>query len=70
MCEEFPGTLPSALLAEIDRLPAGLLEEIVEARAYGRAYAVYQQNPTAGGELVQTVKAIDFELAQEAIGAQ
>lgn len=68
MCEEF-GRLPTEIMAERDRLPAGLLEEILEARAYGRAYAVYQQHPDAGG-LVDDVKAIEFALVEEARHAQ
>jgi hypothetical protein len=65
LCEEFPGVLPSEMVAEIERLPAGLLEEMLESRHYGRAYALYQQNPRATGGLVDEVKQIEFELAQE-----
>ena len=54
-------------MAERDRLPAGLLEELLEARAYARAYAVYQQNPKATGGLVDEVKANEFYLIQEAL---
>ena len=39
LCEEFPGIAPSELLAERARLPEGLLEEIVESRAFARAVA-------------------------------
>lgn len=35
LCEAFQ-CLPSAALAEYDRLPVGVLEEIIEARAFAR----------------------------------
>lgn len=58
--------MPTEILAERDRLPEGMLEEILEARAYERAYAVYQQDPRhATGEFVDMVKLLDFERAQE-----
>lgn len=66
MCEEF-GALPSEVLAEVERLPAGLLESILEARQFGRAIAIYEQDPQAPGELVALIKTIDYELAAEEI---
>jgi len=66
LSEEFGGATPSVILAEIARSPVGFLEEIVEARAYARAKAIWEANPTAQGELVQLAKIISFELVQEA----
>ncbi len=70
LCEEFPGVLPSAILAERDCLPAGLLEEIIDSRNYARAYALYQQHPKATGALVQLVKETEFALRQEEFDAE
>lgn len=36
LCEEFPGRLPTEIAEEIDRLPAGFLLQLIEARAYAR----------------------------------
>lgn len=65
MSAEFGGALPSAILAEERRLPAGLLDTIVEYRYLARAIATYQQNPAANGELVALIRTIHAELAQE-----
>lgn len=48
-------------MAEVHRLPAGMLEQIVEDRVIGRAIATYKQNPKASGEYVDLVKQIEFE---------
>ena len=40
LCEAFPGRLPSEVVAEVERLPVGLLEEVLEARAYRHAVAM------------------------------
>ena len=37
LCDAFPGRFPSEVMAEIDRLPVGLLSEVLEARAYRHA---------------------------------
>lgn len=34
LCEEFPGRLPSEVLKEWERAPSGLLETILEMRAF------------------------------------
>lgn len=72
MCEVF-GALPSEILREIDRAPVGLLDEIVEARAYMQAYASVQAQDAPRGMTPPTppmerlVRQIDAELAQEAL---
>lgn len=69
--EEFGGALPTAVMEEVDRLPSGMLEQIIQDRAIARAIRVYQQDPKATGDiLVDLVRLVDFELAQEAIDAQ
>lgn len=70
LCSEFPGKLPSEVWAERDRLPEGMLEEIIESRNYARAYWTYKANPKATGDMVQRVRENDFALAQEAIDAR
>jgi hypothetical protein len=52
------------------RLPAGTLELLIEYRAYAAAYQVFRQTPSATGELVDVVKAIEFALVQEEIDAE
>jgi hypothetical protein len=37
LCEAFPGRFPSEVMAEVDRLPVGLLSDVLEARAYRQA---------------------------------
>lgn len=44
-----------------------MLEQIIEDRQIVRAITIYQQNPTAQGVLVDLVKRIEFERAQEEI---
>jgi hypothetical protein len=55
--------LPSEVLAEVERLPVGTLEAVLEYRQFGRAIAIYEQNPDAPGELVALIKTIDYERA-------
>jgi hypothetical protein len=69
LCEEF-SCLPSAAWREWQRLPAGCLEQVIEYRAFARAYQVYQANPKAQGEMVQLVKVIEFEEVQRELDAQ
>lgn len=52
-------------MAEQQRLPAGMLEEIIESRNYAKAYWTYQGNPKATGGLIDDVKRNDFALMQE-----
>jgi len=70
LCEEFPGTLPSEMLAEIDRLPVGLLEEIIESRAYARAHAANAANVPDWHKSPIRTRAMHIEhaLAEEDIG--
>jgi hypothetical protein len=45
LCDEFPGRLPSELLAEWQRLPAGFLDEVMEARAFVRTKTLLEAAP-------------------------
>lgn len=69
MCEEF-GKLPTEILAEMGAVPVGWLEEIIEARYFGRAYFAYQRDHKATGPMVELVKDIEATLAQEAIDSE
>jgi hypothetical protein len=72
LCEEFRLS-PSEVLDEQDRLPVGLLEEIVEARAYAATFHGYEQSQRTDGyehPLLTLVKQIESELAQEEIAAR
>ena len=67
MSEEFGGRLPSEILAEVNRLPAGMLEQIIEYRAMARAIAEYEANPKARGGYIDDVIALEFEAKQREI---
>jgi hypothetical protein len=58
------------VIAEIHGQPAGLLEQIIDDRIIARAIATYTANPKATGELIDLVKAVQFELIQEEIDAE
>lgn len=62
--------MPSVALSEWDQAPAGLLETILEYRHFGRAFAIYEQDPKAKGPLLQLMRELDFEMAQEEIDGQ
>ena len=73
MCEEFGDILPSEALRELDRVPVGFVEDVMEARAYARAKAVYESATTAtavaalpSSPLITLVREIEFALVQEA----
>lgn len=58
------------MIAEVDRLPAGMLEQIIEDRQIARAIARYDMDPKASGALVDQVREIDYELAAAVIAAR
>jgi hypothetical protein len=74
LCEEFQ-CRPSEMVAELRRSPVGLLETIVEYRAYARAKAIYERACETArsradvprGDLFDDVAAIEFELVNEAL---
>jgi hypothetical protein len=70
LSEEFGGALPSAIIAEQRRLPAGFLEQVLEYRQLARAIAIYEQNPKAEGALVQFVRMLDFEMTAEELAGR
>jgi len=70
----YPGRFPSEIFTEIRRLPAGMLDEILEAGAYQHAKAQTDAADTeeARKRLPQTslfelVREIEMELAAEAL---
>jgi len=73
MCEEFH-RLPSEILREQARAPAGLLEEILDVRAYTAAYFAVQAKDTPRGTTPTTsamevlVREIEMDLAKESDG--
>jgi hypothetical protein len=48
LSEEFGGRLPSEIVRELERVPVGFLEQIVEYRAY--AYAKAQNDADESGK--------------------
>jgi hypothetical protein len=65
---------PTTALEEWERLPLGVLEEVIEARTYARAKATYDSATTADArnrlpttELMTLVKVNTFELVQAEI---
>lgn len=73
-CEHFPGRLPTEIQQEIDRLPVGFLDEVLEAKYYRQAYHMTQEADTAEAiqrlpktPLFAMVKAITLALAGEEI---
>ena len=67
LSEEFGGALPSVIWAEQQRLPAGLLEEIVEARAFAAAWRANAADPERWqtSALRILAKTIEHELVLE-----
>jgi len=69
LCEEFPGRLPTELMAEQARLPEGFLEEIILSRYYGRAVSANQVEPKGwkNSPMRTTAMEIELEIAAEEI---
>lgn len=72
LCEAFPGRLPSEVLAEYQRLPAGFLEEMLEAMAYRQAKTMTDAADTREARqrlpdtpIYRLVTEIELRLAQE-----
>ncbi len=77
LSEEFGGALPRQVIAEIEALPAGYLDRIVEYRRYRDAWLMFgavrndqarRQAFRAGSELNALVEQIAMELDAEAMG--
>jgi len=70
LSEEFGGALPSEIWAEWQRLPAGMLEQIIEYRNYAAAKHANDVDPkgaSQGGPMRQLAMEIEFALVQEGI---
>lgn len=71
LSEEFGGALPSVIEAELDRLPVGFLERVIEYRAYAAAKSRYDGATTKpardalrSNALVDLVETITFGVVQ------
>jgi hypothetical protein len=69
LSEEFGGALPSAILAEQQRLPAGFLEQVIEYRNYAAAKAANTIEPKGwtSSPMRTLAKEIEHALVQEQI---
>jgi len=74
LCEAFPGRFPTEVWAEIERLPAGMLDDVLEARAYRQVKEMTDGAETqeARRRLPQTplfarCREIEMDLAAEAM---
>lgn len=74
LCEAFPGRFPSEILRELRRLPAGVLEEVLEAKAYQQAKAMTDAADTGEARkrlprtpLFELVSEIELTLGREAL---
>jgi hypothetical protein len=72
LSEEFGGALPSVILAELQRLPVGFMEQIVEYRRYAEAHAANRADPKGWerSALRTLAMVIEHELAQADIEQQ
>ena len=70
MCFEwFPGRFPTEIQAEIDRLPCGFVDEMIESFAFARAVSANDAN-VPGWEtspLRTLARQIEMDIAQEQI---
>ena len=74
ICEEFPLLAsPAAAWEAWQEAPAGLIEEIIEARGYAATKAAMDRAPDRKsqptGRTADLVHEIEFMLAEEALGA-
>ena len=74
LCEEFPGRLPTEMVTEWRRLPAGFLEQLLEYRHYAEAKRMLDAADTREAQerlpahpLIELARVIEFEIAQEAM---
>lgn len=70
VCEEF-GCVPSVALREIEQFPDGLLEDVMEARAFmsakARVDAAEKKGDIPGTPMCQLVVAIGMDEARRAL---
>ena len=63
LSEEFGGALPSVLAAELQRLPVGFLQQILEYRRYADAVAANQVDPKGWNTSPMRITATEIEFA-------
>lgn len=72
ICEEFGDCLPSVAYRELLTLPVGLMEELLEARAFAQAKALLDAAKSSKdypkkSRMFEAAKRVKFELAQAEI---
>jgi hypothetical protein len=69
LSEEFGGALPSVIWAELQRLPAGFLEQVIEYRSYAAAYTANELDPAGWQHTPMRTLAMEIEhdLANEEV---
>jgi hypothetical protein len=74
LLDAFPGRFPTEILDEIDRLPVGMLNDVLEAKGYRQVKAMVDAADTAEARkrlpstpLFALCQQIEMDLAQEAI---
>jgi len=72
LSEEFGGALPSVILRELQRLPVGFMEQVIEYRRYAEAVATNTAHPEGWDTSPMRTLAmeIEHELAAEEIEEQ
>ena len=74
LCDHFPGRFPSEVLDELDRLPMGLLSEVIEAKCYRQAKGIVDAAETGekrkalpDDPMIARVQEIEMEIAAAAL---
>lgn len=71
MSEEFGGLRPSIVIDELQRLPVGFMEQIIEYRRYAEAKAANDADPDPvrrqSTPMRMLANEIEFDLAEEEI---
>ena len=67
LSEEFGGALPSVIWRELQRLPVGFLEQVIEYRHYAAAVAANRTDPHGwqSSPMRTLAQEIDHALAEE-----
>lgn len=68
LSEEFGGALPSVIWREMQRLPIGFLEQVLEYRAYAHAHAANAVDPKGSDSTPMRALALEIEAAMAVEG--
>jgi hypothetical protein len=74
LSEEFGGALPSVILEELGRMPAGFLEQVIEYRSFAAVYLAVKSADSSDARdalmmsdrMARLAGVIEFEIAQDA----